>query len=112
VGCYELSNELLGSAKDVKFLEETLMEVLRQVVSKVTVLSELALSISPRRTHVELVSKVRNFKCQIIQIYRSTKADVPKQKSTIIIIIINEKGYPVPPGWGLGHGADNPIPIK
>jgi hypothetical protein len=24
----------------------------------------------------------------------------------------DEKGYPGPPGWGLGHGADNPIPIK
>jgi hypothetical protein len=23
-----------------------------------------------------------------------------------------EKGYPGPPGWGLGHGADKPIPIK
>jgi hypothetical protein len=24
----------------------------------------------------------------------------------------DEKGYPSPPGCGLGHGADNPIPIK
>jgi hypothetical protein len=24
----------------------------------------------------------------------------------------DEKGYPGPPGWGLGHGTDNPIPIK
>jgi hypothetical protein len=24
----------------------------------------------------------------------------------------DKKGYPGPPGWGLGHGADNPIPIK
>jgi hypothetical protein len=24
----------------------------------------------------------------------------------------NKKGYPAPPGWGLGHGADNSIPIK
>jgi hypothetical protein len=24
----------------------------------------------------------------------------------------DEKVYPGPPGWGLGHGAENPIPIK
>jgi hypothetical protein len=24
----------------------------------------------------------------------------------------DEKGYPGPRGWGLGHEADNPIPIK
>jgi hypothetical protein len=24
----------------------------------------------------------------------------------------DEKRYPGPPGWGLGHGADNPISIK
>jgi hypothetical protein len=24
----------------------------------------------------------------------------------------DKKGYPGPPGWGLGHGADNPIPIN
>jgi hypothetical protein len=24
----------------------------------------------------------------------------------------DEQGYPGPPGWGLGHVADNPIPIK
>jgi hypothetical protein len=24
----------------------------------------------------------------------------------------DEKGYPGPPGWGLGHGADKAIPIK
>jgi hypothetical protein len=23
----------------------------------------------------------------------------------------DEKGYPGPTGWGLGYGADNPIPI-
>jgi hypothetical protein len=24
----------------------------------------------------------------------------------------DKKGCPGPPGWGLWHGADNPIPIK
>jgi hypothetical protein len=24
----------------------------------------------------------------------------------------DKKGYPGPPGWGLWHGADNPIPTK